>query len=454
MNKNVAFLSISTACMMLFGTVQNVEAKSNKADALYSIEIDSFYNGNNENDGTLNFDQPNSYRGGDLVGVGKRLTHPEGIGFRNIRISPLFLTGFEGAPKLTKLEEGRSPDPHLATAEEVTSFLNTAHKRQLNVILDIPDLSSYPVEDQVTLLTYYLNVGFDGLYFYDADKQSAKTWDYILTKLNRSYPERRLIAEFPSDSIEKAYTDLPWTNYSTTTLQNALIQSLGMPDQSLQPIVSMFKTGALDERMLGSMDSRLSQRFVTEAIQNKTYPGSRLELALTALFTAPTTPNVLYGSEIGLEGEDGEATHTLMNFQTQSEMIEHMQRLVKIRNTVPALRYGDFELISEKNGLLLYKRTYKDQHAFVAINNTSKDQKLKLSSSEVPSKKELNGLLVDDLVRYEKDGYYLVLKRETSNIYVVSDETSIRWDRILITLLIPVGFVAFLYTVKRRKKQE
>ncbi|MGF9851985.1 alpha-amylase, partial [Bacillus paramobilis] len=95
---------------------------------------------------------------------------------------------------------------------------------------------------------------------------------------------------------------------------------------------------------------------------------------------------------------------------------------------------------------------YKDEVTLVAINNTKETQKVALPVSAIGEKQELRGLLEDEIIREENGKFYLVLKREESNVYKVNGETGVNWLFISLIVGVNVLFIAFLIAVKKRRK--
>ncbi len=182
------------------------------------------------------------------------------------------------------------------------------------------------------------------------------------------------------------------------------------------------------------------------------YPPSRLKLALTYLLTSPGIPNFYYGTEIALDGGSVPDNRRLMDFKSDEKFMQHITKLGELRQARPSLRRGTFELLYDKSGMSILKRKYKDEVTLVAINNTKETQKVSLPASEIGEKQELRGLLQDEIIREENGKFYLVLKREESNVYKVNGETGVNWLFISLIVGVNVLFIAFLIAVKRKRR--
>ena len=123
------------------------------AQVLYSLMVDRFYNGNPENDAPLNrpdVDPRVDYKGGDLKGITCKIE--EGF-FDSLGVNTLWISPITQNPEDAW---GQYPDPNtkfsgyhgywpiyntkvdarMGTDEELREMLYTAHRHQMNVILD------------------------------------------------------------------------------------------------------------------------------------------------------------------------------------------------------------------------------------------------------------------------------------------------------------------------------
>lgn len=115
-------------------------------------------------------------------------------------------------------------------------------------------------------------------------------------------------------------------------------------------------------------------------------PQSRLErmkIAYALLFFLPGAPCVYYGDEIGMEGGKDPDNRRAFPWDRLPEgkknpIYAFVKKLVKLRNTEPALRYGNLE-ISLANGSLTISRTYEETRAELRIDDLQKDQENGLS---------------------------------------------------------------------------
>jgi glycosidase len=108
---------------------------------------------------------------------------------------------------------------------------------------------------------------------------------------------------------------------------------------------------------------------------NVTHPGF-LNTLYALLFTLPGIPSIYYGSEWGIKGVKGNGTDAPMrpyidiNDPPQNtELVALIRKLAKIRQSMPALRYGDYrEVHLEYHKPFVFERSYNGQNVTVAIN--------------------------------------------------------------------------------------
>ncbi|MBA2872067.1 alpha-amylase [Anoxybacillus calidus] len=482
------------------------EGRKWQDESIYFIMVDRFNNGDSSNDYEVNVKDPKAYHGGDFKGIIQQLDYIKEMGFTAIWLTPIFKNepgGYHGywVEDFYKVEE------HFGTLEDFKKLVKEAHKRDMKVILDIvvnhtdyhhpwlndpdkkdwfhekkdvlnwkdqkevengwlfglPDLAQENPEVKQYLIDmakwWIKETDIDG-YRLDAVKHVPKTFWKEFSKEVKSVKEDflligevwdndpRFIAEYGKYGID-AFIDYPFYREASKTLSNI--------DQSMQPLYDVWlrnKTFYKNPYLLGTfLDNHDTVRFTRLALQNKQYPVTRIKMGLTYLFTAPGIPIMYYGTEIALDGGEDPDNRRLMNFRTDKEIIDYIKKLGELRNTLPSLTRGDFELLYEKNGMAVFKRTYKNETAVIAINNTSKSQKVRIDNKQLEPNKELRGLLAGDLVRGNKDGYDIILDRETAEVYVLADKSGINIPFIAVLIAIYVAFGFFLYFAKKRRKE-
>ncbi|MCQ0957103.1 alpha-amylase family glycosyl hydrolase, partial [Bacillus cereus] len=274
-------------------------------------------------------------------------------------------------------------------------------------------------------------VDLDASYVMHSEKKSPAFWDDVQKDMQVIKKDFRVMTKEDSEYNEK------------------IVESFSKADVSVK---SLYDVSKKDEEFITFLDNQDTKRFARIAKENMNYPPSRLKLALTYLLTSPGIPNFYYGTEIALDGGDTPDNRRLMDFKSDEKFMQHITKLGELRQTRPSLRRGTFELLYDKNGMSVLKRKYKGEVTLVAINNTKETQKVALPASTIGEKQELRGLLEDEIIREENGKFYLVLKREESNVYKVNRETGVNWLFISLIVGVNVLFITFLIAVKKRRK--
>ncbi len=126
------------------------------------------------------------------------------------------------------------------------------------------------------------------------------------------------------------------------------------------------------------------------------------KMVLVHQFTFIGAPHIWYGDEVGMWGADDpdtrkpmvwgdftyepEKTHPLGlarktdTVEPDTALFRFIKDLILLRKNNPALVHGslDFLINDDSSGLLVYKRSFENNQVWVAINNSSKDQQLKI----------------------------------------------------------------------------
>lgn len=494
------------AFVFLFSFALPTSAKTERTwqdERMYFIMVDRFNNGNPKNDYEVNVHDPKAYHGGDLQGIIDKLDYIKEMGFTAIWLTPIFANekgGYHGY----WIEDFYKVEEHFGTLDDFKRLVKEAHKRDMKVILDfvvnhtgynhpwlndpakkdwfhekkdifnwanqqevengwlfgLPDLAQENPEVKAYLFDaakwWIQETDIDGYrldtvkhvpkWFWDEfskEVKSVKKDFFLLGEVWHDDP--RYVAEYGKHGID-ALIDFPFYKEASAIFSNV--------DQSLEPLYNVWERNeAFYDRpyLLGTfLDNHDTVRFTRLALQNRINPVTRLKLGLTYLFSAPGIPIMYYGTEIALDGGEDPDNRRLMNFRTDKELIDYVTKLGELREKLPSLRRGDFELLYEKDGMALFKRTYENETAVIAINNTSKTQKVTLDD-ELEQGKELRGLLAGDLVRSKDGKYDIILDRETAEIYVLAPKTGLNIPFIAALLAVYTAFGLFLYLARKRK---
>ncbi len=119
------------------------------------------------------------------------------------------------------------------------------------------------------------------------------------------------------------------------------------------------------------LDSHDTPRFLTLASGDK----SALRLAVLFQMTYPGAPCIYYGDEIGMDGGKGhypEASRYSFTWDENrwdTDLRQHYQRCIALRNSHPALRTGEFVPLCTQGQLFAFIRQLEEDKLVVIINN-------------------------------------------------------------------------------------
>ncbi|HDR4560493.1 alpha-amylase [Bacillus cereus] len=403
------------------------EKREWRDEVIYSITIDRFNNGEPKNDKRLDVGNLEGYQGGDIRGIIKRLDYIKEMGFTTVMLSPLFESGkYDGLD----VQNFQIVNEHYGTENDVKELVTKAHEKGMKVVFQFPFGEN---EQQVidSMKWWIKEVDLDGSYVIHSEKKPHSFWVDVQKDMQAIKKDFRIMTKEDNEYNKK------------------IVESFSKADVSVK---SLYAVSKKEGEFVTFLDNQDTKRFARIAKENMNYPPSRLKLALTYLFTSPGIPNFYYGTEIALDGGDVPDNRRLMDFKSDEKFMQHITKLGELRQMRPSLRRGTFELLYDKGGMSIFKRKYKDEVTLVAINNTKETQKVPLHANLIGEKKELRGLLEDEIIREENGQFYLVLKREESNVYKVSGETGVNWLFISLIVGVNILFIAFLIAVKRKRK--
>ncbi len=115
------------------------------------------------------------------------------------------------------------------------------------------------------------------------------------------------------------------------------------------------------------LDSHDMPRFLTIANGDE----SALRLAWLFLFTIPGAPCIYYGNEIGMMGgfdPDNRVCFPWEQARWKQSLHTYLQSCIRLRQTYPALRIGQFHVHSAQGHVMVYTRQTADETFYIAIN--------------------------------------------------------------------------------------
>ncbi|MEH7235529.1 alpha-amylase family glycosyl hydrolase [Bacillus sp. JJ1562] len=422
-------------------------------ESIYYIVVDRFNNAESTNDSAVDLSNPTSYHGGDIQGIISRLDYVKDMGFTSILLSPIFENETDTFyPYVVK--DRSAINKHYGSLVDLKQLVKEAHDKGIKIILDLGFNSNDTLTDEfVEEAKWWIQeADIDGYKVDLVDSVSANFITTLSTELKAEKADFLLIGQsvgvdnlqqLEAAGLDSVFNMIPYEG----------ITSFSVPDQTFKDVEKAWEQARGFENpnsLINFLDSTNTVRFTYLATEANEHPAPRLKSALTYLYTTPGIPIIYYGTEIALNGSESPDNLGLMDFRTDKELVDYITLLAKIRSGVPALTKGTIELVKNDAGLLVFKREYEGQTAFVAINNTTKTQSFTLTADQVGDDKELTGLISEDLVRSTDGKFDVVVNRDISEVFVVRDTTKINYTLFVAVFIVPVLMIGFIYLNKKR----
>lgn len=283
----------------------------------------------------------------------------------------------------------------------------------------------------------------DGIRLTKTDGYSPEVLDGFIKALKKASSGLYVI----SDEETEATVDAQPNDAAMEALQQSFVKIA--PDTT--PLDQFSTTNAGD---LIQFDKLTGPRFTYDIVEQRMFPPTRWKVAITALFTLPGIPVVPYGTEIAVNGKEAPESHPLFNFKTDMELKDLIGDMNQLRNKSKTLRTGNFKMLYNKDGYIVYK-VYDDAETWIiAINNTSETQSYELNVDEIGSKKRLRGVLDgDQIVETEDDKYHVVVDREMAEVYLVNEDKGFNIPYLIASIMVYVLFLSFLWAVWRKGRK-
>lgn len=469
-----ASLLIATSLFVATPLAQadEVQKRTIAEESIYDLLVDRFFNGSGSNDFDTNTKEPSKFAGGDFTGLQKKIDFIGDMGFSIVSVGPVFDTEkYDGSmpTSYTTLEE------HFGTAEEFQSVIEAYRAKNMSIMVDFPISNVSPNHEWVKDTAKKSWIA--------SENNGQVQWDLANKDVQAALIEAA--TEFAS-TYKIGGVRLTNLDGANTEFVNAMIEALKGTKESLYVITNeesdanfdatfspatadvyrnIFKTVDMDSTKLMEpisgdqpaqimIDTLNTHRFTFDSANENMFPPTRLKMAMGALFMLPGVPVVQYGSEIAMNGETAPDTHQFYNFKTDEELIDYIGDLQTLRNQSATLRTGDFELITNENGLFVFTRTSDEEKWVIMINNTSKTQRVDLTPEQLGEDKALNGLINEEKVRLNEKGVFpVILDREMVEVYQVKDDEGFNIAYLAALGLVYVIFIGFVVVIIKRGKK-
>ena len=448
-----------------------VSTRTIAEESIYDLLVDRFFNSSSTNDFDTNTQDPSKFAGGDFTGLQDKLNFIGEMGYTIVSIGPIFSTEkYDGSMPTSYSTIER----HFGISEEFQSVIEAYKAKNMAIMVDFPlnnvspnhewakdsakqdwiastnngqvqwDLTNKEVQDALikSATDFVSTYDIGGIRLTNIAEADTAFINDVIAALKDAKKSLYVISNEASDAnFDASFSP------ATADIYRNIFKNVDMDSSKLmEPI-----TGEKPTQIM--VDSLETHRFTFDSANENMFPPTRLKMAMGALFMLPGIPVVQYGTEIAMNGEAKPDTHQIFNFKTDEELIDYIKNVQSLRNKSATLRKGDFEIITNENGLLVFTRTSDEEKWVIMVNNTGKTQRVDLTPAQLGEGKMLNGILHEEKVRInEKDVYPVILDREMVEIYQVKNDEGFNIPYMIALGLVWVIFIGFVFVIIKRGK--
>lgn len=409
-----------------------------KGAVFYQIFPERFDNGDPANDpeGCVPWDSDpgedrffgnkESFFGGDLQGVIRRLDFLSALGINAIYLTPIFQA--ETYHKYDTVDF-KKVDPHFGDLELLKKMVRECHERGIRVVLDavFSLCSFYSVYFQDVVEKGPQSPYYDWFYVNEwpigTEPPTYRAWaDYwLMPKLNTSNPDvQRFLIEIGQYWIREADID-GWRLDTADEVSHDFWRQFRKAVQACKPdvfllgeiwhdpspwlrgdqfdsvmnyplqklCIEFFARGTIDgrqfrngitvlqtrhtrqvnEAMFNLLDSHDTVRFLDLCGGDE----RKLKLAVAFMLTYPGAPCIYYGSEVGMTGgsvSNGQRRGMVWNERDWNwDLLNFYRAMIGLRNRSSALSKGTFRWVDNPDGrLLAWARESHEETVYVLLN--------------------------------------------------------------------------------------
>lgn len=153
----------------------------------------------------------------------------------------------------------------------------------------------------------------------------------------------------------------------------------------------------------------------------------KIKTYMTYMMTIPGPPVIYYGDEIGMTGAGDPDNRRMMRWKTtaqQRELREYIATLTSLRQTHPALRYGDYLTLRAGEQIYAYLRSDFNERILVVIHRGKSPKQITIELPEILKIRELECLNDSPEIRRDPqnpDIYHLRVKPYSGYIFAVNN---------------------------------
>ncbi|MFL5321227.1 MAG: alpha-amylase family glycosyl hydrolase [Myxococcaceae bacterium] len=391
-----------------------------RRDAIYFVMVDRFANGDRANDGVVDLADPNAFHGGDLQGVIDHLGELKALGIETVWLSPVFKMrtekffgygAFHGywTYDLTKVE------PRFGSEATLRKLSDEVHARGMKLVLDLvlnhvgpdaPLVKEHPswFHNQGPLENWNDPkelVNKDVLGLPDFAQENEEVYQYLLGAslkwIDSVHPDGFRLdavkhvpltfwARFNADVKAHAgngfmllgeMLDGDAANLAKTMEQGGFTHMFDFPLHFA--IVDTFCKGQSPARLAATLSQdrmyEHPEKLVT-LVDNHDLPRiaslchAETDNALRFQLTARGVPSLIWGTEVGLEGEKEPANRGDMKFGAQGPPFETISSVLRERSSLAPFRDGVPYLLALDDAFFAYARLDANGAALVLVDRT------------------------------------------------------------------------------------
>lgn len=480
LSKWIRTTAMATLLFASFSTpIASAEKPRSIADeSIYDLLVDRYFNATNENDDISKTDpkNPEKFAGGDFQGIIDKLSDIKDMGFTIVSIGSVFATESYDGSMVTSYHQ---LEPNFGTEEEFKKLIQIVKQNGMSIMVDFPltnvsekhewaedpKKASWIVGTANGKLRWDLKNEEVQKALIDAVVQFASTYDVDGIRLtNLDIADTEFLNEM-IDAIKSVNEQIYVISNTESNarfdakfydeVSQIFSHAFKNIDEDTSDLLKHFEPYAKGEEEIPTqimIDNVNTDRFLYTA---EIYPPTRLKMALATTLLLPGVPVMQYGSEIAMNGKAGPEAHQIYNFKTETELKKYIEDIQLLRNKSETLRRGDFNLIQNKNGLIVFQRSSEDENWIIVINNTGMREKIEIPKEFVGENKELRGMLNSEIFREGEDGIFRIIQdREVVEIYQVIDEQGINISYILAMAFVYIIFIVFIISLIKRGKRK
>lgn len=430
---------------------------------VYQIFPERFYNGNsklNPNNLTNWGELPkrDSFFGGDLTGIYKKIDYLADLGVNVIYLTPIFQST---SNHKYNIDDYLKIDKHFGDEKIFKNLVKKVHDKDMKIILDavfnhsgynffafedlrkkgedsnykdwylydslplktetpvnyetfarnIPDLpklntKNKEVQDYLLKVTEYWMKKFeiDGWRLDVADEVDPSFWQRFRKKVKSLDQEAYIIGEV-------WHSGMKWLqgnqfdaimNYSFTEAVIDFIAKDKIGPSEFDNRLTLNRMSYREDitsSLLNLLDSHDTARILRHCNENK----NKMKLAVLFQMTYPGVPMILYGDELGLTGGDDPDSRRCMPWNSNVSdynLHDFYKKLITLRKENEVLQKGSYQSfrIDEAKNIYSFKRVLNSKEIIVIINNNPEKRTFKFKSD----KSQYKTLLINKHI--EKNG--------------------------------------------------